>query len=76
MRKVAPKMGQDGNKMAQDGPRWQQDAHLGLNLGGLGPILASTCPILGGPGADFGSVLEHFARCGEHAKTLEKLQFL
>ena len=48
MRKVAPKMGQDGNKMAQDGPRWQRDGHLGANLGGLGPILASTCPILGG----------------------------
>ena len=76
MRKVAPKMGQDGNKMAQDGPRWQQDVHLGPNLGGLGPILASTCPVLGGPGADFGSTLHHFGRYGGHPKTLEKLQLL
>ena len=61
MRKVAPKMGQDGNKMAQDGPRWQQDGHLGPNLGGLGPILASTCPVLGGPGADLEAFLNILA---------------
>ena len=42
---------------SRDGPRWWQDGHLGLHLGALGSILASTWLVWGGFWKAFGSML-------------------
>ena len=63
-------------KMATRWPSWPQLGRswsdLGLNLSGFGGSRASTCPVLGGPVADFGSIFDHFGRCVVHPKTLKK----
>ena len=68
--KLAPRCAKSRPRWAKMATRWpsgpqlgRSRSDLGLNLSDFGGILASTCPVLGGPGADFGTIFNNFSRC-------------